>query len=271
MRIFKSFNLIKAVALSTYKEWAAYKSHMVLTVLLTPLSIFVQYSIWESVYQSQTTISGLTFEQMVLYFVVSSIIGLITFDFAEWNLQMLIRSGKLTSFLLRPINHMTFAFYQKIGHRLLSFWVEVIPVFLICTYIIKVQIPTSNLFWAIISISLSFCISFVINYSIGILAFWFTNNSGIRMAIGLISSISAGALFPLVLFPKVVQNILFVLPFQYMIYVPTRVLLGSYQLGDISVPVQTIVLFQFAALIAVYLFSKLLWKLGAKHYMGVGV
>lgn len=271
MMITKSLDLVKAVALSTYKEWAAYKSHMMLTILLTPLNILVQYFIWKSVYQNQTTLSGLTFNQMVQYFIVSSIIGLITFDFAEWNLQMLISSGKLTTFLLRPINHMKFAFYQKIGHRMLSLWVEVIPVFIICTYIIKVKLQTPNLIWALISISLSFCISFIINYSIGILAFWFTNNSGIRMAIGLVSSISAGALFPLVLFPKVVQNILFILPFQYMIYVPTRVYLGSYQLGDITMPVQMLVLVQFGVLIMVYLLSRLLWKFGARRFMGVGV
>lgn len=267
----KELAFMRAVALSTYKEWAAYKSHMALTAIITPLGLVIQYFIWSAVYSDRTSFSGLSLDQMMLYYVVSAIIGLVVFDFAEWNLQMLIHTGKLTTFMLRPMVHMRFALYQKIGHRLLSFWLEVIPVALISMLVLHIYPKTQYPFWAALSIALSFLMTFFVHYSIGILSFWSVRNNGLRGALGIISSISAGVYFPLVLFPRWLQNIMFLLPFQYMTYVPVSVFLGSYKLGSVALSISQIVLIQAAAVAIMYLISKALWFFGSKKYMGVGV
>lgn len=267
----KEFLLLKTVALSTYKEWLAYKSHMALTIFITPLGLVIQFFIWSAVYNNRTSFQGFSLNQMLLYYVVSAMIGLIVFDFAEWNLQMLIQTGKLTTFMLRPMVHMRFALYQKIGHRLLSFWIEVIPVGLISMLILHIYPKTHNLFWSIISVALGFLMTFFINYSIGILAFWVVKNGSLRGTFGIISAISAGVYFPLVLFPHWLQNVLFLLPFQYMTYVPVCVFLGSYKLGNVSLSIAQIVLVQGIAVILMYMVSKILWHFGSKKYMGVGV
>lgn len=271
LAIKREFGLLKIVALSTYKEWAAYKSHMVLTVIITPLGLIIQYFIWNAVYSSRTSFMGFNLEQMMSYYVVYAMIGLIVFDFAEWNVQMLIHTGKLTTFLLRPMEHMRFALYQKIGHRILSIWVEVIPIALISVLALKVFPVTSNIFWSVISIILGFCMSFFVNYSIGILAFWVVKNRSLRGAMGIISALAAGAYFPLVLFPEWLQNVMFYLPFQYMTYVPVCVFIGNFKLGGISLSIPQIVLIQAIAVVVMYTVSKILWHFGSKKYMGVGV
>ena len=263
--------LLKVVALSTYKEWAAYKSHMAMTILITPLGLIIQYFIWSAVYSSRTSFKGYSLEQMLSYYVVSAMIGLLVFDFAEWNLQMLIHTGKLTPFMLRPMVHMRFALYQKIGHRLLSLWLEVIPVALISIFVLRVFPAPANIFWTVLSIALGFLMTFFVNYSIGVLAFWVVKNDSLRGALGIISALSAGVYFPLILFPDWLQNGLFFLPFQYMSYVPVCVYLGKYSLGDAVLSIPQIVLVQTIAVLIMYAASKILWHFGYKKYRGAGV
>lgn len=262
---------LRAVALSTYKEWAAYRSHMALTALITPLGLIIQYFIWSAVYANGASFGGFGLEEMLCYYVTSAIIGLIVFDFAEWNLQMLIHTGRLTAFMLRPMVHMRFALYQKIGHRMLSFWLEVIPVALISALLLRVFPSTSNLFYGAVSIALGFLMTFYVNYSIGILAFWVTRNGSLRASLGLVSSVAAGVYFPLTLLPLWLQRVMFCLPFQFMSYVPVSVFMGSYRLGGLELSLPWILIVQAGATGAMYIVSKLLWRFGSRRYMGVGV
>ena len=89
-------SVCKAVAFVTYKEWAAYRTHSMVSIFVGPVYFIVQYFIWKAVYSNAgfgttETIAGLTFPSLVSYFAVTTLIGYLTMDFADWNLQMLIR------------------------------------------------------------------------------------------------------------------------------------------------------------------------------------
>src|SRR5690606_32668904 len=88
--------------------------------------------------------------------------------------------------------------------------------------------------WAVLSALLSFLMVFLVHYCIGMTAFWLTHTYGIRSMFHLIGNVCAGAFVPLTLFPDVLQTIMLFLPFQYMLYVPARVFIGSYELGGVS-------------------------------------
>ena len=121
----------KAIAFVTYKEWSAYRTHSLVSVFVGPVYFIVQYFIWTAVYGESGSLAGMELSQMIRYFGASALIGYITMDFADWNLQMLIRTGKFLTFSLRPIHHRQFALYQKFGHRVLGFFFEFLPCLLI--------------------------------------------------------------------------------------------------------------------------------------------
>ena len=102
----------KAIAFVTYKEWSAYRTHSLVSVFVGPVYFIVQYFIWTAVYGESGSLAGMELSQMIRYFGASALIGYITMDFADWNLQMLIRTGKYLTFSLRPIHHRQFALYQ---------------------------------------------------------------------------------------------------------------------------------------------------------------
>ncbi len=261
---------LRAIAFVTYKEWAAYRSHMLVSILVGPVFFIIQVFIWRAVYSTRGSINGLTLQQMITYYGIVTVIEFIIMDFAGWNLQMLIRTGRFLTFMLRPVSHRFFAFSQKIGHRALGFALEFLPVYFIFVFVFKVPLVPRFPFWAVLSILLSFVINFLINYSIGITGFWFTRTGGVRQMFVIMKQIFAGVFIPLSFFPMTIQKFLFFLPFQFVTYVPIRVFIGSYELGGISLSIPQIVGLQFITVFIMILVSEVLWRLGIRKFTGVG-
>lgn len=265
---------IHAVAFVTYKEWSAYRSHSMVSIFVGPVYFLVQYCIWMAVYSAQggaeAIINGMNFKEMMTYFGVNALIGYLTMDFADWNLQMLVRTGKFLTFALRPIDHKLFAFSQKLGHRVLGFLFEFIPCFLIFFFGFKINLIPEHWVLALISIMLGFCMTFLVNYCIGLTAFWFVRAEGIRSVFQTLSTVFSGMLIPLVFFGKGFQKVLFFLPFQYTLYVPSRVCTGSYELAGISFPLWQIVSIQALAVVVFFVISHVLYKCALKRFTGVG-
>ena len=270
IRLGHTIEVLKATAAATYKEWAAYRSHIAVSIFISPVFFLTQVFIWQAVYSSRTTLNGLTLEQMLTYYGIAAVINYLTYDSADWNLQMLIRTGKFLTFMLRPLSHCYFALSQKIGHRILAFWFELLPIYLIFFYLFKIKLIPAEPWWALLSILLSFVLVFLTNYCIGISAFWLTKTEGIRRAFLMARDLASGTFIPLPFFPEILQKALFFLPFQFITYVPTRVFIGSYELAGITLSIPEVVGLQFVATLVMYGVYKILWHFGIKRFTGVG-
>jgi ABC-2 type transport system permease protein len=262
--------LLWAVAFVTFKEWAAYRTHMLATLVVGPVYFLVQYSIWTAVYSTRDTIGGMDLAQMITYFGIVAVANYIVFDFADWNLQMLVRTGKFLTFLMRPLSHRYFALSQKVGHRALGFMLEFIPVYLVFWLVFGIRLMPANFVWASASLLLSFLMVFLINYCVGMTAFWLTNTGGIRGVFLIFRDMCAGVFVPLSFFPDWVQNVMFYLPFQFMIYVPVRVFIGKYELAGHVLSIPHVVGLQAVAVGCMWLLSEIIWRLGIRRFTGVG-
>ncbi|ABX44212.1 ABC transporter permease [Lachnoclostridium phytofermentans] len=265
------FEVMKAVALVTYKEWSAYRTHSMVSIFVGPVYFIVQYFIWTSAYGGKAEINGMQLSQIITYFGASTLIGYLTMDFADWNLQMLIQTGKFLTFSLRPIHHRFFAFSQKVGHRFLGLLFEFIPCYLIFSLLFGVEMIPKRIGWTLLSVAFAFLMNFYVHYILGMTAFWFIQSSGIRRVFDLLSGVFSGAFIPLVFFPEAVQRVLFFLPFPYMSYVPAMVFTGEFHLAGINMPIPTIVGLQGIAVGVVIILSELIYKASMHHFNGVGV
>ena len=264
------FKVAKAVSFVTYKEWSAYRTHSLVSVFVGPVYFIVQYFIWTAVYGGLDSLAGMQLEQMIRYFGASALIGYLTMDFADWNLQMLVRTGKFLTFAMRPINHRFFALSQKFGHRFLGFFFEFLPCLLIFQLIFRVDMLPKHFVLTVISVMFAFLMNFYVNYCIGLTAFRFVASDGIKSVYGLVSQVFSGTLIPLIFFPTAVQKILFFLPFQYTCYVPAMVWTGSYSLGGMTMPIEQIVFYQGIAVVIMLCISEILYRLSMKRFTGVG-
>ncbi|SFR80659.1 ABC transporter permease [Anaeromicropila populeti] len=269
-KVLHYYNVAKEVALVTYKEWSAYRTHSMISIIVGPVYFLVQYFIWTAVYGGKETLNGMELQQMLRYFGASALIGYLTMDFADWNLQMLVRTGKFVTFQLRPVHHRFFALSQKLGHRVLGLLVEFIPCFFIFHFIFHINMVPEYIGWTVLSVLLAFFMNFYVNYCIGLTAFWLVQSSGIRSVFQALASVFSGGLIPLVFFPKYMQKLLFFLPFQYILYVPSRVFSGSYSLAGISMKIWQIVLLQGVAVVITMLLSEILYRKSLKKFTAAG-
>jgi ABC-2 type transport system permease protein len=270
MRLKQRLEVAKAVALVTYKEWSAYRTHSMVSIFVGPVYFIVQYFIWSAVYGGEEALHGMKLQQMLIYFGATALIGYLTMDFADWNLQMLVRTGKFLTFTLRPIHHRFFAFSQKLGHRVLGFFFEFLPCFLIFQFIFKVDMVPKYIGWTILSVIFAFLMNFYVNYCIGMTAFWLVQASGVRQVFQALSSIFSGAIIPLVFFPEYLQKLLFFLPFQYITYVPSMVFSGQYTLAGISMSIPEIVMLQGIAVLVTAAFSEIVYRKSLRKFTAVG-
>jgi len=261
--------VFKSVITATFKEHMAYRSRMAVSVFAQPVYFLVNYFIWQAIFRIRDTVSGFTFGQMLSYFAVSSLVGFLNWDDSGNVLPMLVQTGGFITFQLRPVSHIYYSFFQKVGHRIMAFLIEMLPV--VCFYImLGINLVPAEPFWVLISLFLSFVLSFLINYTIGTFAFWFVRTDGVRRAVYLFTSICSGAFLPLNLFPYSFQKLLFYLPFQFIAYVPVRVFIGQYELAGITMSIPQIVFLQAVMVAVMFLVNRALWYMGIKHFTGVG-
>jgi len=262
--------LLMAVASVTYKEWAAYRTHVMVSIFVGPVFLLAQVFIWRSLYAGQESLYGMNLDDMIRYFAIVTLLNYLTMDFAGWNLQMLIRTGKFLTFALRPIYHPFFALSQKIGHRLLGLFFELLPVLLIVRFVLGIRLAPAFPLWAALSAAMGFLMVFLVNYTIGISAFWMTRTGALRGVFSLFSSVFSGAFVPLVFFPVWLQKVFFFLPFQYMTYVPAAVVMGKYRLGGLATGIPAVVGMQALAVAVMCLVMAAVYRLGIRRFTGVG-
>jgi ABC-2 type transport system permease protein len=267
----RTIGSIQAVGFATYKEWLAYRSHMAVSLFIGPVYFLVQYFIWKSVYSGGNQLNGFTLEQLLSYFGIAMIINYVIYDSADWNLQMLVRTGKFVTFALRPMPHWLFALAQKMGHRSLGFLIEFVPILFLFVFVFGVRIWPALPIWAVLSVALSFLMNFMVNYCVGLTAFWLVRAEGVRRVFLLLKDISAGVFVPLTFFPEWTQKVLFWLPFQFITYVPARVFIGEYELAGYSLGIPTVVALQAAATALTGGVMLLLYRMAMRRFTGVGV
>jgi len=262
-------DILLAVASVTFKEWGAYRSHSMVSIFVGPVFFVVQYFIWTAVFAGGG-MPGMELDEVIRYFAATALIGYLVMDFADWNLSMLVRTGKFLTFSLRPPNHSFFALSQKVGHRILGFLAEFLPCYLIFMFVFGIDMRPTYIGWVLVSVALAFLMNFYVNYSIGLVSFWVVQSGGIRRVYSLFGGIFSGALIPLVFFPQSLQWVQFFLPFQYTSFVPAMVFLGRYELGGIEMSIPAIVGIQAIAVLVAFAFCELLNSFAMKKFTAVG-
>jgi len=257
------------VAFVTFKEWGAYRSHSLVSVLVGPVFFLVQYFIWTAVFHAGP-VGVMELDEVIRYFAATALIGYLVMDFADWNLSMLVRTGRFLTFALRPLDHRFFALSQKVGHRLLGFLVEFLPCWLIFMFLLGIDMRPAYFGWMVLSVGLAFLMNFYVHYCIGLASFWVVQSGGIRSVYSLLGGIFSGVLIPLTFFPMALQRVQFFLPFQYTSFVPAMVFLGEFQLGGVEMSIPGIVGVQALAVAVAFLLAELLNTLAIKRFTAVG-
>jgi len=186
------------------------------------------YSFWNVLLGDKTSFLGYTRPEMLTYVLIINVLRSFVFTGRGWLLVGEISSGRISSYLVRPLNYHGYALALDLAQKT----VHVASAFLEIGVLVLaarggVFVPRDPAAWALFALAAAMAslIFFFMEFAVSTLAFWTSESGGPLFCFELFLQFAAGAFFPLDVLPESLRRLLAATPFPYMVYFPARVLL----------------------------------------------
>lgn len=251
-------------------EWRAGVLILMLNSVATPT---ISLLVWLTVQQNAPGGLPLDRPQLVTYFVLLSVVSMLSDTWIGQYVAADIRTGELSKYLLWPAPAMASAIGNNLGEKAIKVWlllplVAVVGLF----YRDEVQLTTEPLRWIAfgVALALAAALTFLIDYTIGSLAFWLQDVSGIAALNALLEGLLAGRFVPLALFPPVLAPLLAVQPWRFTLSFPLEVLTGTTTGALPGEAIARGLALQAGYITALICAHRLVWRAGLRVYAAVG-
>ena len=249
----------------------AYRFNIITWAIVTVAEVACLIFLWLAVYQSSeggidSSINGFTYKEMIVYVVLTTIFGFVTFnDDTVWLINRDIRQGTIGNFLIKPISYRGKFIASNIGAFLVVSLVFGIPLYAtgLGVLIGIGYLPVASI-WDFIAHFLLFLIASVlacllhgaISYIFGILCFYTTAAWGLNALKTTVIAFLAGTLLPIAFFPNIFREIVSYMPFAGMSQNPILILMMKYDYLECG----KVILISFGWWVLLELIGKLLFN-----------
>ena len=227
------------------------------------------YSFWTALIGDKADFLGYTRDEMLTYVLALNVLRSFVFTGRGWQLVGEISSGRISSYLVRPISYHGYALSldlaQKSVHVVASFLEVGLLAWLAGGRLFMPGDPVTWLLFAL-AVAMSSLLFFFLEFMVASLAFWTSESGGPLFCFELFLQFAAGAFFPLDVLPQAIRSALETTPFPYMVYFPVRIFLEKVP------PAEALRLLSMEALwlAAVMTASLWVWKRGVRSYAAEG-
>ncbi|MCC6235879.1 MAG: ABC-2 family transporter protein [Verrucomicrobiales bacterium] len=249
-----------------------YRVNFVVRALFGLIPLFSLILLWRAIYEgaSGPQVGGYTLGEVITYYLmVNVVVALTSVTEDDWQIAADIRDGRISQFLLKPIDYLRYRLCLFAAGRLVYTAAALIPTALfLWTQREHLQLPPSPTHAAAFGVALvlTALLQFFISYTMALLAFWVLEVATFIFILFAFEYAAGGHLFPLDMLPPAIQQALQFTPFPYMLYFPVQVYLGRATPAEIG---QGLVV-QALWVAVVYLLARAVWARGVKHYSAVG-
>lgn len=252
-----------------FKNRFASRALNLLWVIAKPIEILVAITVWTAIYEysGQGVIKGFTLDQTINYMIFSLIFGAIAYTKIGAKLGSHIKSGRLNTMLVKPVDYGLNKLSQVIGARVHAVIFEVLPGVVIAVLFFGFhQYNSLMTLLAITSMSLALLVNYFFSLSWALIYFKTINFESIEWFKKMLISILSGSLIPLNFLPIAFQEVLKYLPFQFLSYIPSRIFINSYPLQEVIL----LLMIQASWIVLLYAVYKIGWNYSIKSFSGVG-
>lgn len=212
-----------------FSQQFQYRESVLFKLIGNFLRVYIQICIWRALLLYQD--SGVGFSDMVLYTVASFILGQLSSTSVASELSDKVKSGSIAIDLIRPVSLKWYLFWEQISANLFQLLFAGMPVVL---FVFLIWTPAAlgglHMLLAAVSAALAVMLVFYLQYTIGLLVFWFKDGTYARMLTNGLIDLFSGRVIPLWFYPAFLMGICEFLPFRFMVYEPIAILLGRYEL-----------------------------------------
>lgn len=255
-------------------ERLVYRADFFLSTILRFLPMVTTILLWQAIFDGakEETIAGFTQRQMIAYLLLvhvsrmfSSMPGL------AYGIARDIREGTLKKYLLQPLDMQSYLLAYRAAHKTAYIATTSIPygiLFFICRdYFRELAAPSFELVAAYVaSLLLAFVIGFFFETCMGMVGFWFLEVSSLMYVINTVNFFVSGQMFPLDLLPAWLAVPLKIMPFQYLAYFPSAVLVGKIE----GAAIWHGLLAALAWAAGFVVLARVLYRIGLRRYSAYG-
>ncbi len=228
-----------AAARIALRNRLAYRGNFAGAIVTYGLFVFVFSRIWATVYADKADIAGYTRAMCVWYFVVAEVVAY-GFGRFYWTLDRELKNGQIAYLVARPYSFTLFQYCQAMGPAAIESGILLAEGALIALLGTGLPPPLAGgsepAGYAIAhggeilrgaclvaSLLLSGSVSFLLQLSIAMTAFWFEENAAFFWIFQKFTLV-AGTLLPLEFLPGEARDLIRFTPFPSMAYAPARIM-----------------------------------------------
>ncbi len=227
--------------------------------------------IWRAIFDARgSDVSGYSFGEMVFYFVAVTVVeSLVSPADDEWQIAADIREGRISSFLLRPLDYRAYRASLFVSSRVVYAGVALVPLVAMAWWLPgQMRLPADGVAWAAFggSLLMAAAIQFLIAFVLATLAFWVLEISTLVFILYSFEYFLSGRIFPIDVMPAGLKTVLMALPFPYELYFPVAIWMGKVT----GAALWSGLAVQAGWTLALLALSGWLWRRGVRHYGAYG-
>lgn len=224
--------------------------------------------VWKAVARSQGgTAGGMTEGQYAAYFIVVMVINQLTFSWHMWEMGWRVQSGTFSGLLMRPLHPIHGDISVNLAFKALAV-IVLLPVSVAFSVIFHAEYTWKplHLLAMVPAIALAAFLLFVLEWCIGLAAFWITKTNALFQLYNSAYFFLAGLVAPLALLPEPARITASILPFRWMLSFPVETALGRTDGRDIAIGFAMQLVWIGIALVLL----RVIWARAVRHYSAVG-
>ena len=244
-----------------------YRVAMAIWMLNRLVEPTVYLVVWRTVAASRVVGGGYDDDDDDAYFITLMVVNQLTFTWIIHEFEWRVRSGELSSMLLKPIHPIHSDIADNLGYKVLTL-VIIAPAAVLLSVLFKpaFELRAASLALAAAALVVAYLIRFFIDWAFALSAFWTTRTAAINQIYFLLLLFCSGRLAPLELFPGWLERITWYLPFRWAVWFPVELALGRLSPELIAAGFRMQALWLALGL----LLLGAVWRLGIRKYAAVG-
>jgi ABC-2 type transport system permease protein len=247
-----------------------YRAEIVLWAIWGLVNPAVLYAMWSAAAASNPdqTAAGMTRGQFAAYYFVVMIVGHVSAAWDVYEMGYLIRSGQLSSLLLRPMLPIWKALAENLSYKVATL-LFLVPMWVLFAWLVRPEFHTTAWQFALgcLATFLGAALNFLLGYVVSLVAFWATKLDAMGEVYFGLGMFLGGRFAPLQALPGPVYWLAWALPFRWMFAFPTELLMGK--LTDLSAALVGLAV-QAAWIVVMAVAFKAFWTVALRKHAAVG-
>jgi ABC-2 type transport system permease protein len=251
----------------SFEDGFVYPVNFIMWRVRTVVQILIAYFLWDTVFMDPTReVFGYNRARIMTYVLGLIIVRSVVLSARSGEVAGELSRGDLTNYLVKPVNYLRYWFTRDMADKVMNILfgiVEFTLIILVLKPTIFLQTNPAYLLIFLALMVLAVIAFFFLLFIFSSFTAWYPNQAwAAAFFLMIFVEFLGGGFFPIDVLPPVVQNIIYLTPFPYLLFYPLQVYLGKFSL---AMSLRGLAIAFVWVVLLIFLVKKM-WKEAVKVY-----